>query len=186
MINRSIELYGDDQTMLTIHDARVNPVFIVNADMVNITGLSIENNITDTMEETMFLTALELWSSSSTLDSVFINDFDMGIKVQSQTSNIIRNTTITNASTGIEIWDSEKITVTACKISHCDQSGVYIGFDATLNMVSHSSFQDCEYGVRIKAAEENTVYRNSFISCRKPFYECCGAANNEYVFNTEE
>ena len=189
-VNRTIELkgYDDMSSILEVNDSMVNPAFIIRNDSVHLSNITLISTFKEHMLDTpVSLTGIEIRSSDCIIDHLDISSFNIGIRTQGQQGNIIENTMIQNASIGIELWDADNNMVKNCTISSCEQFGVFIGFDATGNQVSYCLISHCDNGVRItKFAQDNFVIRNTFRSCRNPYYECCGATNNEYVLNIEE
>jgi hypothetical protein len=185
-VNTSVVLSGLE-TMPTVINVRSNlssPIFIIQTESCILRNITFVNLYENSLGNTTFSSAIEIYSSDTLIERVVIRNFSLGINIKFN-DNLIENTIIANVTTGIEILNADNNQVKNCTLTNCKEFGVFIGFESKYNRISFSTFTNINNGVRIKGAQKNTVYRNTFINCQKAFYECCGAKDNDFILNDE-
>jgi parallel beta-helix repeat protein len=186
-VNTSVTLTGTGRfsTILTTNISQSTPVFLIDADECRVSNMTLINMKKAKKNETVYTTAIEMRCSQSLFEQMTLSDYHRGINLRYQEDNIIRNISIANATTAVEIYTSSYNQVDSCQISNCTIFGVFIGFDASDNKISDCLIQNCDNGVRIKSASDNMIVKNTFVACRTSYHECCGAQNNLFSQNTE-
>jgi len=185
-INKTLSIIGSNKNTTIFDLNKVNPstIITVNADNCVIENFTFINSY-QPHEEIEHATAIQIKSSYNEINNLKIQNFSIGIEIHNKENNYISYTTIIAKSVGIEIWNAHKNKIKNCTVTGCEEFGIYIGQKSTYNQVYNSFFENNDNGVRLKDAQNNMIFRNTFRNCRNNIYECCGAKDNSILNNDE-
>jgi parallel beta-helix repeat protein len=162
IINKTINLIGEE-TAITIIDANTTADGIrINADDVNITGFTIKN---------------------SGVGGGYPN-MDAGIDIESNSNNI-SDCILINNSIGIYTNRAENNRFYNNEFHQCTNYGIYLYTGSDYAVIKGNIFSDNPHcGLRIKGTKYSFVIENLFINNDQGMYFCCGARENTVFHNT--
>jgi parallel beta-helix repeat protein len=181
IINKSIKLYGENPDMTIIrykNNSNSEAVIVINADNCSINGFKITGS-----KKSMGIIGIKINSLNNNISNNIISSFFKNIYLYSYSeNNTIYSNILTNASYGIDAYNSHKNNISKNIITLCTAYGFYaLGSDN--NIFSNNIFSENNYGVRIKGSEYNKLFENKVFDNTYGMLFCCGARNNMIYYN---
>ncbi|MDI6916805.1 MAG: NosD domain-containing protein [Thermoplasmatales archaeon] len=136
VINKAINLTGEDRKTTVIDGNGARDVVYVSADRVNITGFTVKNG----SKGISFFSS----SNSSITNSAIHNASDNGVFFSSSSNNTVTNCTVYNNSYGVYLSSSSDNIIIYCNVTDNTVCGVYIyyymGHPSNYNIFHHNNF----------------------------------------------
>ncbi len=188
VVDKSINLIGEDKTSTVIDGSRVSHVVYVSAYWVNISGFTIQNSghnwaadtgikiyskhitITDnTISNNKY--GIYLWGSScnTITGNNIISNNEVGIVLEGyqsyvSSSNTITSNNISNNKYGIYLWDSNGNNITSNNITLNNEDGIYLWDSNDNNITSNNITLNNEDGITLAVSDRNKITGNIIIS----------------------
>jgi parallel beta-helix repeat protein len=115
VVNKTINLIGENKDITTINGSGIGDVIAVNADFVNITGFTVRDSGTGAG-----------------------SDPDSGIELDNVSNCRVFDNSVFETSTGINIYYSNENTVTDNNISNIDYEGIWLRYSSN-NSITHNT-----------------------------------------------
>jgi parallel beta-helix repeat protein len=155
VIDKSIDLIGEDKATVIIDGSFVNDIVTVTSDYVNISGFTIQN--------ASMYGILLMANHTSITNNMILNSFIAGISLRGANNcKISRNKILQNCH-GIQLKDS---------------------YNNNDNLISDNIIKDnFGWGLYLSDAHGNTIYRNIFDSNIDTGVRLWSSGNNQFYFN---
>jgi len=178
VLNKSISLIGENTENTIISciinkDSFSNKIIFVNADNCIIQGFNISCKYYSSGVAGIYIN-----SSNNTISNNYINNYDQGIYLDTNTrNNTIKENRITNSKEGIEAYASDSNIIKENNISDTKFYGIYL-HGANENEVSKNYISDNNFGIRITSSNKNYIFENTIINNSGGLKLCCASKNN--------
>lgn len=159
VINKTINLTGENRKM-TIIDGRGNDdVIYLNANFTNITGFTITNSGQNTSDA-----GIELYNAHNCIianNNVSSNNGESAIFLSPSTNNSIKGNIITNSSDGILVAFSLNITIMDNDVTMNDHIGIFLASSSKNNTMSNNTLSENNFfGVYLFESSNSTIIGN--------------------------
>jgi len=204
VIDKSIDLIGENKNTTIIDGKYVGNVVYISSDWVNISGFTIQNS--DIKDE--YDAGVRASSNYIRITENIISNNDIGIELYNYSSNnIISGNIILNNSFGIELTDSSSNntiidniisgnydgivlhpssnnTISSNNISSNDDDGIYVDGSSKYNIISNNNIRlNNEQGIYIYESTNNAISGNYISSNKYDGVYLYYASNNTVVGN---
>ncbi len=173
VVDKSINLIGEDRDTTVIDGNNWGDVVLISADKVNIRGFTIQNSGSEND------TGIKLNSDHNVINGNNINSNNMdGLLLYFSNENIISDNSISsNGDDAIVLYDSKNNTISDNIISFNDNNGIIIFYPSDNNNIFGNTIRSNNGdGVYINASN-NHIFNNNFIHNLRNAY---GEANNTW------
>jgi thermitase len=162
ILNKTINLIGEDKNTTIIDGSCNDDVIYVTADNVTISGFTIDNG-SSVVNSGIFLS-----SNKNTVNDNIITNNDYGISIYSSGNNTIINNTIANST----------------------YIGIYILSSSDNNSIENNTITNSNYGISIQLSNSSIISNNIITDTREVgiyLYSSssCNVANNTLILNKE-
>ena len=174
VVDKSINLIGEDRDKTVIDGNNWGDVVLISADKVNISGFTIQNSGINEND-----TGIKLNSDHNVINGNYINSNNMnGLLLYFSNENIISDNSISsNDDDAIVLYDSKNNTISDNIISFNDGNGIIIYYPSDNNNIFGNTIRSNNGdGVHINASN-NHIFNNNFIHNLRNAY---GEANNTW------
>ena len=174
-INKSIQLYGEDNVHSIIDGNNHSPLCILNANNIHISNLSMRNTSLNPTDS-----AILVQGNNTVLDNLIVYNSMEGIYVAENTKNTtIKNSNIYHSRYGIHVKDATENRIINNTIVNNSGFGLYLDFYGNSNEITNNIIAANEIGIRIKTAAYNIITKNWIMNnTAKGIYICCSGYNN--------
>jgi|GEM_PF-1649726 len=168
VINKTLNLFGEDEDSTIIDGSEIGDVLYVSADWINISGFTIRNS-----------------------GSAGYPNIDAGIDIRSNHICILNNTIGPNNQLGINLWYSTNNTISGNAISSNDWDGIYL-FSSSCITISHNNISlNNNAGIYLHFSSNNTISSNIISSnsnygVRLRHLSNCNLVYHNNLFNNTE
>lgn len=132
LINKSIELIGENKNTTIINGSGYGDVLYISADYVKISGFNIQNS-----------------------------GYDAGIDIHSNYNSITNNIITNNTYAGIYLQNSDNNDINDNIISYNDEIGIVLMHSSNNNTISGNTISNNPSGMKLHDANNNTFYENT-------------------------
>jgi parallel beta-helix repeat protein len=157
IINRSINLKGEDKTTTIINGSEIGVVLTINADFVNITGFTFQKS-------NLYNYAIEVKSDFNNISNNIFIDNGYGIYTIGTNNNTIKGNTFSNHRwICIYVLESNYNIITDNYFNNNDPgSGVSIGY-SDFSIISNNYFTWTKYGISTGFCDNLVIANNNLI-----------------------
>ena len=177
VIDKSINLIGEDKDNTIINGSGNEMVIDVTSDWVNISGFTLENSV---------ICGIKTSSYNTITDTNIINNWK-GIEIRDTGYITVNGNTISNNQVGIDIYLSSDNTIESNIISNNKEIGIGLDQFADLNTIDNNYISDCDNGLFFTGGEdgarENTIVNNFLYNTGIRIAPCCYYSNNFFSNN---
>jgi len=204
VINKSIQLLGENKITTTIDGADEDNVVDVSAGGVTISGFTIRNS------SSWPHSGMKIYSySNNTITNNIVSDNYYGMRLEySSNNNYIADNTITdnnyrgiffydcsnntvagntinsNAQSGIFLRSSSNNTITGNTISSHYKSGIGLELSSKNNTIVGNTIQNCYDGINLDGSDNNNITNNTLSSSTANGITLYSSSNNTINGNT--
>ena len=163
IINKSINLIGEDKSITVVDGGKTGDVINITASRVNISGFTIMNSALNTSYSILVSSGLRIESHFNNISHCNIMNCDIAIALENSLYNSIKNCKIFNNTNGIYFYNSSHNQVTNCTIFFNNRS-----HGISLQQSSHNNVSHCNIslnnacGIAASEASNNTITGNIF------------------------
>ena len=192
IINKSINLIGEDKSITVVDGGKTGDVINITASRVNISGFTIMNSALNTSYSILVSSGLRIESHFNNISHCDIMNCDIAIALENSLYNSIKNCKIFNNTNGVYFYNSSHNQVANCTIffnnrshgislqkssynnvSHCNISlnnacGIAASESSNNTITSNIFWNNIRYGIRFfytktKVSINNVIFANNFI-----------------------
>lgn len=161
VVHKSINLIGENRDTTIIDGEKRGDVVQVSADMINISGFTIQN-----CKDNWQYAGLKIYNSNYTsiFENIIRNNLGQGIYVQGSDStyNTIVENTIKNNNYGIYMMQSSDNFISGNTITN-NENGIYM-VKASNNVISENNFVNKWTGLQLEKSYSNTISENTIMN----------------------
>ena len=168
VVDKSIDLIGENKTTTFIDGNGVDDVVYVSADEVNMTGFTVENSgnmviakfdLNGTLVDISYDAGLEIHSNSNNIfgniigykcagsilikesldNSIFRNKISRSIILFNSSNNVISNNNVSNSFIGISLYYSNSNRIIKNNIYSNDKYGLLLNYSSNYNKIYHNN-----------------------------------------------
>lgn len=175
VIDKSVTLLGQDKEKTIIDGNALGDVIYIDADYVNIRGLTITNASVKSSNAAINIRS----NNNSILNNKIINNLFYAVYIASNAkNNSIINNNISNNEWSIYLNFASNNNISNNIISNNTEYGMYLGSQSNYNDLFNNIFSDNKYAIRIKGSNGNILIKNTFSNNNRGVYLCCGSRSN--------
>ena len=173
MVNKSINIIGEDRKSTFIDGNKSGNVVYVTADLVNISGFTIYNGDN----------GIEIYSNFNNIsNNIISNNWNAGLIISYSSNNTIIGNDVSNSGSGINLFFSRDNIISDNSIISNNYEGIYF-YRSKNNTILENKISDNGIGISIhfQLCYQNIFYHNNFIENDQQAYD--GGDNiwdNEY------
>jgi len=157
VIDKTINLIGEDRDTTIIDGSGSGDVVYITADEVSISSFTIQNNGEDT--------GIDVHSNYNTIYQNTIRDNYNGIYLKYSSHNTITDNTITNNTQwGIILRSYSSINNISENIVNYNGMGIVIWKESSDNIISENTVANNRHGLEMGISYNNTIVDNNFVS----------------------
>ena len=191
VVNKSINLIGEDKDTTVIDGGGSGDVVYVSADEVTMTGFTVENSgnivsamfdLNGTLVDISYDAGLEIHSNSNNIfgniigykcagsilikesldNSIFRNKISRSIILFNSSNNVISNNNVSNSFIGISLYYSSFNIISENNIYSNDKYGLFLDFSSNYNNIYHNNLVN---NTQNAYDECNNSWDNGYPSC---------------------
>jgi parallel beta-helix repeat protein len=185
IIEKSIELIGEDKNTTIINGDGFGNVVNISADNVKISGFTIMNG--GAMSGIEPDAGIQIGSSYNVItDCNISSNKNYGLYLYGNPdtiNNTIEYNTFFNNKYGIYTYYVEKNNISSNNFIKNSEYGIYFGSVSHNNLISDNVIKESNYAIRIKTSDNNKVINNLIMNNNNGIYFCCGADHNIAYLN---
>jgi len=203
VVDKSINLVGENRDTTVIDGSGVDDVIYVSADEVIITGFTVENggflgcykfNLNGTLVDIFYDAGLEIRSNSNTIfgniighksasgifikessdNSIYHNKISNSIVLFNSSNNVIYNNNISNSFIGISLSYSSSNLIIENNIYSNDKYGLLLNYSSNYNKIYHNNLIN---NTQNAYDECNNTWDNGYPSCGNYWSDYSGVDN---------
>lgn len=177
IINKSIELIGEDKNTTIINGNGSGSVINILADYVKISGFTIANSNSLSQNEDV---GIKIGSNYNTISYCNISsNSNYGLYLGENTkNNVIKFNIFSNNKYGIFANYATTNDISSNKFTYNIDYGMYFDNQSNENLISDNVFTENNYTIRIRDSDRNTIFKNLIMNNKYGLYFCCGSKNN--------
>jgi parallel beta-helix repeat protein len=187
VVNKSINITGEDRDKTVIDGGSYGDVLHISADWVNISGFKIQNGGDRTSYKGQGQDAdagIDIRSNNTTIsNNEIVSNDGCGVYVCESEGNKIMNNNFSNNKYGIYTYKGDRNNISGNNVSFSSMYGIYLYTGSDENVIYSNTIYDNEYGIRVKGSKYNEICCNDIIYNRRGLYFCCGSVNNVIFYN---
>lgn len=159
VVDKSINLIGEDKKITIIDGKRSGDVMVINADYVNISRFTISN-------DRWSGEGIKLHSNNNIISNNIISGNGDGIYIFESNSNTILDNEILNNGFGIFVENSDRNTITDNIISNNRWTGIYLIYGSNSNHINMNKISSNDFGIELNGANFNIIKSNNISNNR--------------------
>jgi parallel beta-helix repeat protein len=154
VVNRSINLNGEDRNSTIVNGGGTGIVVYVTADWVNITSFTITNGIYG-----LYLDS----SSNNNIINNNVSNNEYGIELHSSlNNNITDNNVYSNNRDGLRLFSSNN-NISGNDVYSNIQDGIYLSASSN-NITDNNVYSNNEHGIQLTSSSNNNIRGNNVLS----------------------
>lgn len=182
IVNKSVTLLGSigGETIIQVKPGSHGIILTKPHSVVN--GLIIKNTKLDS--DIDFESAgILIHSQNNTISNCTLMNCTVGILIEQNNGNIIRNNHFENNGYGIYFVQSSYTLICDNVFENNTEYGGYVYVNSLFSNITHNIFKGNDCGLRIKS-RHNTINKNIFKHNNQGLFLCCSASNNIVFHNS--
>ena len=187
VVNKSINIKGEDKNQTIIDGGNNGDVLHISADWVNISGFTIQNsgdrvNFKGVGQDSD--AGIDIRSNNNTIfNNEIISNNGCGIFVSEYKFNKIMNNYLSDNYYGVYTLKGCRNNISGNNISFNKLRGIYLYTGSDENVIYLNTISNNDYGIQIKGSKYNEIYGNDIINNQRGLYFCCGSNYNTAFYN---
>ena len=157
IINKTINLLGDDRNTTIIDGMETEDVVYLSADMINISGFTIQN-----CGRYFYHNGIRILSNYNNISGNTITNNSDGIYLSESNGNTITGNTITKNNQGIYLFESNGNTITGNTITNNTRTGINLVHYSNGNTITGNTITNNHDGIYLSSSNSNTITGNTF------------------------